>query len=220
MPDGGIVVISSCTNTKVPLPSDALVPAESLYAGEQHRRLMRGVYAFRRACSGIEFDLRIVSAGHGLVDAAALIGPYDATFSGVGTKKLTDDAERLRIPGDLASRLSKPYRLGLLLLGENYLRASTISTSWILGGPTIAFSSTAAAGRLADIHGLTCIRAGQDEARRFSCGLVGLKGEMAGRILEVLAERPELIDTFGRLSCQKILELIESPAETELEIAA
>ena len=100
----------------------------------------------------VELDLSIVSAGHGLVDAAALVGPYDATFSGVGSARLAEEAERLRIPGDLALRLSQPYKLGLLLLGTDYLRASTISTSWILGGPTIAFCSAVAARRLVDIR--------------------------------------------------------------------
>ena len=220
MPEAGILIVTSCTSTKVSLPSDALVPAESLYAGEQHRRLMRGVNRFRRAFPAIQLDLSILSAGHGLVEAAALIGPYDATFSGVGSKRLTEEAQRLRIPGDLAQRLNQPYKLGLLLLGTDYLRAATASTHLTLGGPTIAFCSAASARRLKGIPELTAVRAGTAEARRFSCGLVGLKGEMAGRMLEVLARMPELIDTVGRMSSEKILDLIDSPQKTDFQAAA
>ena len=220
MDEARVVVVTSCTNTKVPLGPDGLVPAESLYVGEQHRRLMRGVSAFRGACPNVELDLSIVSAGHGLVGADALVGPYDATFSGVGSARLEEEGERLRIPRDLGLRLSEPYKLGILLLGTDYLRASTISSAWTVGGPTIAFCSAASARRLKGIQDLTCVHAGRDEARRFSCGLVGLKGEMAGRMLELLAQASQMLDTFGRMSTDKILKLIDSPQKTDLQAAA
>ena len=43
---------------------------------------------------------------------------------------------------------------------------------------------------------------------------------MAGRMLEVLAHMPQLIDTVGRMSSKKILDLIDSPAKAELQTAA
>jgi cytoplasmic iron level regulating protein YaaA (DUF328/UPF0246 family) len=59
---------------------DIRSPAEDLYTGLQHQRLMRGIRAAREETS-IEVDLRILSAGYGLVSADQKLAPYEATFT-------------------------------------------------------------------------------------------------------------------------------------------
>lgn len=54
------VILTSCTSRKRRVPA----PAEDLYLGEQHVRLMRGVRAARTA--GHQVQVFIVSAHHGL----------------------------------------------------------------------------------------------------------------------------------------------------------
>ncbi len=52
-----------------------------MYTGWQHLYLMRGVDRLRRAFGDDFVDLRIVSAGYGLIAADREICPYDVTFS-------------------------------------------------------------------------------------------------------------------------------------------
>src|SRR3954462_10310412 len=96
-----VLVISSCTNQKRRLPRgtrepsmrdlqspeatkqlEALRPhrhaAESLYTGAQHAKLMEGIRAFRDSGNG-HLDLRIVSAGFGVLRSDQKVPPYNAT---------------------------------------------------------------------------------------------------------------------------------------------
>jgi hypothetical protein len=188
-----ILVITSCTGLKSIGPGDDPVPAERLYRGEQHRRLMRGVESFRAASPGWDLDLRIVSAGHGVVGGREPLGFYDESFAGVPAMEIERRAAARGIPATIAARLAKPYALGLLLLGDDYMRAASLRPETELGGPTLAFGGGALANRFAGSSSLEVVPAGKREARRFSCGLVGLKGELAGRLLGLLATRPDLV---------------------------
>src|SRR5262249_3663530 len=63
MPNRRMLIITTCTSKKATLSEDERVPAEQLYQGEQHRRLMGGVRALRAARPDRDLDLRILSAG-------------------------------------------------------------------------------------------------------------------------------------------------------------
>jgi len=56
-------------------------PASVMYTGKQHEYLMHGVDKLRRAYGHYFVDLRILSAGYGLIDEDRVICPYDVTFS-------------------------------------------------------------------------------------------------------------------------------------------
>jgi hypothetical protein len=187
-------VVSACTGAKIALVRGERVPAERLYAGQQHRRLMQGVDAFRASPTGHEgryvLDLWIVSAGHGLVRGSERLASYDATFAGMTRRNARAHAGRLRIAQSLRRLLSAPFSLALLLLGDDYVCAADLDNSLELGGPTLAFCGRRTAVRLRAISGLRTVLLGTAETRRFRCGLVGLKGEMAGRLLTRLAESP------------------------------
>lgn len=181
-----VLVVSSCTNSKRDTRGRHL-PAEQLYTGQQHKRLMRGVRAMREAHGPSSVDLRIVSAGFGLLRADEAIPTYDTTFSGMGARQLHAHANRLGIPTDLRQALREPYDLAIILLGEQYLKAAQLDAQTKLGGPTIALVGASVARKLPRLARLRPVVLGTQQTRDFACGLVGLKGEVAGRMLEALA---------------------------------
>ncbi len=212
-----ILVITSCTGEKVVSPADqltladfqqgqkfvrarekvlssGLVPAEALYTGLQHVRLMRGVGAVRSAV-GIDLDLCVLSAGYGLVDAKRPLAPYEATFAGMKRDDLQAWAQRLNVPQDIRHRLAQPFDVALVLLGEDYLAACNLDADIKLGGPAIFLCSAKTAKALPKLTNLHRVVVANAQAKTFACGLVGLKGEVVARVLERLAVDPgRLVD--------------------------
>ncbi len=170
-----------------------LTTAEDLYSGQQHVRLMRAVEALR---GDLDIDLHIVSAGYGLIDGQRKIAPYECTFTGRGKVDLKAWALQLGIPRAFRKLLAQPYDLGLLLLGDDYLAACDLDETVQLGGPTIAFCGRNTIKRLPAIKGLQAVGLSNPEAKRFSCGLVGLKGEVAARLLHNLAKKKTLLKSL------------------------
>lgn len=214
-----VLIISSCTSLKAVATGSERVPAERLYIGEQHRRLMRGVTAFRSAATGYATDLRILSAGYGLVRGSDLLRPYDASFSGLPRAELGQRAADLDVPASIKGALVEPHALALLLLGDSYTQAAALGSDVRLGAPTIAFGGAQLAQRLSGVEKLKIVPAGKSEARRFSCGLVGLKGELAGRLLERLATDPRLITRIAD-SGLDVLGMLDASPQEQLKVAA
>jgi hypothetical protein len=186
-----ILILSACTASKTPEAARGAVPAERLYTGQQHRRLMRGVGLYRKAGEPAgAVDLHIVSAGHGVVSAKERIGHYDATFAGMPRLQLRRQATRLRVPTSVSRLLAQPRKLSLLLLGESYLQAAHLSAASVLGAPTIVFTSPRGARLLPGVPRLHAVSLDNQDARRFSCGLTALKGELASRLLLRLESAP------------------------------
>lgn len=198
----GIVVVTSCTATKFEAPPNGkpggLRTAESLYAGQQHLRLMRGVRAYRRAGSPAgPLKLRILSAGHGLLASRATVTSYDATFQGLPREVIRARAADLDVPAKLGRLLRSPYRLALLLLGDDYLEAAGLDAVAAWGGPALALCGPRSGLRLKAIDELAVTTLSNSEARRFGCGLVSLKGELGGRALQSLAGTPDSLDELS-----------------------
>jgi len=213
-----ILVITSCTGEKLVEADGALTlddfqqggdhltqrerslrelmtSAETLYTGQQHVRLMRGVQAFRGRSREDgrtdSLDLWVLSAGYGLVPGNRKLAPYECTFQGMKSKDLRTWADRLGVPAAIRGLLAQPFDLALINLGDAYLEACHLGLDVTLGGPTILFCGTAAAKRLPRLDQLRFVTLSNPQAKRFSCGLVGLKGEVSGRLLERLAREPE-----------------------------
>jgi hypothetical protein len=212
-----ILVLTSCTSRKDLAASSGRLAAERLYIGEQHRRLMCGVRAVRNVPSGFDIDLRILSAGHGIVSGSRRLGIYDASFSGLGGPAIDAIAEQLRVRASLQRLLRREHLLTLLLLGEDYMRAAGIDSATVLGGPTIAFGGRWLMRRRDELP-LRVVPAGREEARRFSCGVIGLKGELAGRLLGLIAREPELVDRLADPDTD-ILAMLES-VHSDADLAA
>jgi hypothetical protein len=212
-----IRVITSCTGEKRHSPSDALTqddfrelgtpvfagketqfgqqccPAEQMYTGMQHQRLMRGVSAWRAARPSETLDLRVLSAGYGLIRGDRIIAPYECTFSTMRGKDLAAWAVHLQVPRDIRAVLAEPADLCLLLLGDKYQEACQWDAQMRLGAPTLLFCGQASAGKLPRLSHLHRIVVGNADTKRFSCGLVGLKGELGARVVEGLAKDPSLM---------------------------
>lgn len=198
-----ISVITSCTDTKVSrLPNQLTLedfmqgrehvalreseiagqslPAEYMYRGEQHVRLMRGVHAARQ--SGVEVRLWIVSAGYGLLSADTPIKPYNATFGDLSAEDARQWAVQLNLAQQVQEALAEPADCALILLGNAYLNVCGLDKVKEAPKATWALCGTGAVKRFSDA--IRPIPLTKQDTRRFRAGLVGLKGEVAAQILE------------------------------------
>lgn len=166
--------------------SKLLTPAEKMYTGQQHVRLMRGIEAIRKNAPEHTVDLWVLSAGYGLIPGHRPIAPYECTFTGMKKSILRSWADKLFVPGDVRNVLARPYDLGFILLGDLYLKACALDAKVTLGGPTLLFSGANVVPKLPQLQNLRKVALSNKEAKRFSCGLVGLKGEIASRVLNLL----------------------------------
>jgi hypothetical protein len=101
-------------------------------------------------------------------------------------------AKSLSIPTDVREVLARPFDLGLVLLSNDYLAACELyskkpHSGVTLGGPTLFLSSRSAAAGLRALPNARVVTLGNAEARRFSCPLVSLKGELGNRVLSMFA---------------------------------
>lgn len=170
-----------------------LTPARELYTGQQHVRLMRGVGASARSGSDISVDLYIASAGYGLVEGSRQLAPYEATFQGMKRADLRKLAQRLDLPQQVHTRISQPFDLIVILLGDDYLDACQITADTAFGGPALILCGREAATKLPSSDTVRIVTLANADAKRFSCGLVGLKGELASILLQDLADDPSLL---------------------------
>lgn len=209
---GTILVVSSCTATKLQIPDGRQLRAESLYAGQQHMRLMRGVDDYRNAGQPVgELRFSILSALYGLQPSGRRVSSYDYSFSGLPITTVQRLGREKNVPENLRKLLRKPFDFGLLLLGDLYLRACDLDAELELGGPLLSFCSPAAARRIPAIEGLRTISLTNREARRFSCGLTSLKGELGGRLLSQLASDPGSLTGFISPRADVLRQLEKNP---------
>ena len=231
-----VVVITSCTGEKAVTHERALTledfkggeeavrarevdlaalvtPAEAIYTGQQHVRLMRGVRAVREEKNGgIDIDLHVLSAGYGLIPADRRVAPYECTFQGMKKNELRTWADQLNVPGDVRQLLAQPHDLALILLGDPYLEACQIDDTVQLRGPTLVFCGTRIARKLPALKNMRVITMNNKEAKRFSCGVIALKGEMGARVLEELAHNPTFLQRL-KDEDENVLDLLERDNE-------
>lgn len=225
-----ILIITSCTGEKEYAPDNQLtledfrkgpehvrarerqlkamlMPAGEIYTGEQHARLMRGVKAARE--SGIDCTVGILSAGYGFIPEDRVVAPYECTFATMKTQELKSWAAHLKSPDGFRSAVSAPYDFALILLGDNYLKACALDAGVKLGGTTLLFAGQGPAKKLPRIPNLRVVTLSNPEAKRFSCGLVGLKGELAARLLKMIAADPGLVQRL-KDPATDVLALLDS----------
>lgn len=232
-----ILILTSCTGEKQHAPAGQLtkhdfltlherekfraieerlahyrLPAEEMYTGLQHVRLMRGVRAFREKARKGSVDLRIVSAGYGVIKGTRKIVPYECTFQGMKKKELIEWSDHLRIPQEIRKVLATPYDFGLVLLGDSYLGACQLDDQVHLGGPTLFLCGSAVSKRFPSIPHARTVVLTNNETKRFSCGLVGLKGEVASRLLTKISEN---IRVFPVLVSGDVLSALDGSITSE-----
>jgi hypothetical protein len=167
-------------------------PAATMYTGWQHVYLMRGVDKLRRAFGDDFVDVRILSAGYGLIEAERPICPYDVTFSSMGKAEARAWAQHRHVPSDVRAAL-QDVKVAIFLLGSRYLDAIHPPIPARNGQRLIFLAAPSEASRLAGA-GVVTVAAGKSEATRYRSGLVALKGKMFEHFAEALAGQRELFD--------------------------
>ena len=179
--------------------------AGEMYTGQQHLRVMRGLQKLRQA--GLSVDLKIVSAGYGLLNENTLIVPYEMTFIGMRKKEYQTWAQHLKLSE--ITQYMRLYDLVLVLLGKEYLRAIDFGVQFQHKGILIFISAAGAIEHIPTGPDIYTIALNNQTASRLGAGLVSLKG----RILELI----------GIAVSQKGTEFIEkimARPETLLELIA
>jgi hypothetical protein len=239
-----IVVVTSCTGEKLFAPdnqliqndfrldkhdfhvreaklSESILPAEIMYTGQQHKRLMRGIRELRET-GEFDIDLRIVSAGYGLINGDQLIAPYECTFQNMSMREISEWSDYLRIPTAIQKLFQQQADLILVALGEQYLRALKLNDSTSFTSPIVFFCSPSTTKRIprGDTNCLRIVQLSSEHAKRFHCGLVGLKGELVGRILRRLAKEGEPLWDLLMNTQEDLLALLDEPAPVKSPKAA
>jgi hypothetical protein len=202
-----ILIISSCTGKKAFSMPNALsindfksgseklhskeeelrrymLPAELMYTGQQHVRLMEGINYF----GAQNIDLYVISAGYGLINSKKEIAPYNTTFTGMRKSCLNKWSQELNIPKDFSKLLLARYDLALILLGEKYLEACLLSPHMLLHSPTFLFCGQKVKQKFSDYENLKLLSINRLDCKRFSCPQIGLKGEVAKIFLKKLKD--------------------------------
>lgn len=215
-----VVVVTSCTGTKEANPERALtledfrqgrehvaqrerelsvflMRAADLYRGQQHVRLMRGIRAARdtslKSMAALSVELWILSAGYGLVSEDEIIAPYRCTFQEMTANALRQWSTTRGIGLQFRRVLAQPYDLAIVLLGGLYLKACALDGSVKLGGLTLLFCGARTASMLPTLAHLRSVVLTNKNTRDFRCGQVGLKGEIAARLLTRLSADNNMI---------------------------
>jgi uncharacterized protein DUF6884 len=208
-----LVVISSCTGDKaVKSPSLTMDdfcdaerlaeserrfapsqrPAASMYTGFQHVYLMRGIAALQTALGPAGVDLRIVSAGYGLIRSDRRICAYDVTFNDMSRGEARAWAQQLGVPQEVREAI-RDADLAIFLLGSRYLDAIEPPIVGHGSKRLVFLAKPSEATRLAG-GGVVTVPAGKDQASRYGSGLVALKGKMFELWAKAVANTPELLE--------------------------
>ncbi len=203
---GHIRVITTCTSRKVALETEfdhaalpgmeahLTLPAERLYAGGQHRRLMVGIDALR---DQFRVDLWVISARAGLITGDEELAPYDESFSGLPTGRVREQADRLGIATDLRRLVAEPCMLTILLAGNDYFDAARLDEPADWASPTLALVSPSRAARIPIHPNLRPLVVGQTLAREWSLPLTLLKGEVVRRVFFDLGRGARTVESVA-----------------------
>jgi hypothetical protein len=181
----------------------SLVPAEDLYRGQQHVRLMRGVEMARALNHRV--SVSIVSAGYGLVSGDEPLASYECTFQGMPARERRAWARRLALAEQVESALIRESDAAVVLMGDDYIDACQVLGKIRVGAPTAILCGAKTALRIEPSPNVHVVALTENDTRRFACGLVGLKGEVASRLLAHLATHS---DGVAHLGSPRLLDLL------------
>ncbi len=201
-----ILVITSCTGEKLYKPDNQLVfddfqhsdilkqrekelsdyktSASEMYTGSQHLALMNGIKEYRS--KGGEIDLCIISAGYGLLSEETLIVPYEVTFNTMDSFAIKRWARQLKITQNLQEKIEN-YDLIFFLLGDKYLQAVEWPLNLQENQKTLFFAGGSSKSRLLNWKNYCVLTIGENEAKEFKYGLIGIKGYLFAQLLKRVA---------------------------------
>lgn len=212
-----VLIVTSCTGEKRFSPENQLtqddfrtaktlkarekelkefaLPAAEMYTGMQHLRLMEGVQLLRAQLpkSVATFDLKIVSAGYGLIDEDRMIVPYEVTYNTMKNPELDDWAQKQKIHDDLV-KILPDYDFVFFLLGDKYLRACRLPFEvekrqqyfFFTSGTTLKYFPK-------NDNQYWRLELSNADAKSFGYGLVGLKGFLFKKLAELFVKNHQLL---------------------------
>lgn len=220
------LVVTSCTGEKKFHPQNQLLQSDfenksslqdrekelaefqcsagEMYTGMQHLRLMEGIQSLRKELGEDIVDLCIVSAGYGLINESRVIVPYEVTFNTMNASGISEWSQKLGIHEDLSDYV-REYDLVFFLLGDKYLRAVALPLENTKPDQKIlVFASGTSRKMIPYQEPYYFIEVGQEDAKSFSYGLVGLKGYLFkllsqdivtsnGGLLEKIYQDPSIV---------------------------
>jgi len=241
---GKILIVTSCTKDKdIPdgvSPQQALSPerlwdertdnrverdfgdleqhrvaAGKLYRGRQHLQLMQGVDTLRQAFGHAVVDVKIISAGFGLVDEEQLLPLYNATFADQPSAKILTIAQRLGIPQAVDQLVQEQYDCAFFLLGENYLLSIGLPFAHTPSFPCLFLSGPSSHKRIPRRMPYRFVRVGQDDSIAFSYNLVGLKGQLfklfADQIIDPDPRTPSMLLSRDASKAERLQSFFANP---------
>lgn len=188
------------------------LPAAQMYTGQQHVRLMEGIRAVREIeSSPLSVELFILSAGYGLIAEDRQIAPYECTFNSLSAGQSEELMQRTGSVERFHEMVQQPSDLNLILLGNSYLRFLNISSSLRVASPTLFIAGKNTAERLLEVPMVQTLSLTNYDAQRFSCGMVGLKGEIASRMLRRLSMDTSVVPKLLNNPRNVLDELVDLP---------
>lgn len=198
-----ILVITSCTGEKLYKPDNQLVlddfmdiemlgkrenelimfqtTAGEMYTGSQHLALMNGIKEYRK--QGGQIDFGVLSAGYGLLMENDLIVPYEVTFNAMNSQQIKNWSRQQKITEDLQEKI-KSYDLIFFLLGDKYLQAIEWPLEISSQQRVIFFAGTSSKVRVLNWDRYHLLAIGEEEAKEFRFGLIGIKGYLFAHLLK------------------------------------
>ncbi|MDY6785793.1 MAG: hypothetical protein SW833_25120 [Cyanobacteriota bacterium] len=168
--------------------------AGQMYAGLQHLRVMEGVSILRKALGNECVDVAILSAGYGLISEHQEIIPYEVTFNTFRQSREVDEwANFLEIHERFEKKIAS-YELVFVLLGNKYLRSLSLPVTTRENQTVIFLASKSSASAIPILAARTFIMPlTLAEAKRYSYGLVGLKGFLLKQFAWGASQNPDAI---------------------------
>ncbi|MFW5795389.1 MAG: DUF6884 domain-containing protein [Bacillota bacterium] len=190
------LIITSCTSSKIEAPINSLKKSDfankneyckkikqlnsykamNLYTGRQHLHLKEGVSLLKESFENEKFDVKIVSAGYGLINENKKIYPYNVSFSNMKAKEIDEWAKKLRIREDLDKAI-KDYKLIIFLLGTKYLRALRLPLDNVDTSQRLIFLASKTSKRfIPSSKEYIFLEVSQNDASLYGKNLIELKG--------------------------------------------
>lgn len=171
------------------------LPARGLYAGRAYRHSITAIERFEDIRPDLPLQLKIASAGYGIVDAEDLLVPYEATM-GMNSREWSARGKRLGMPS-ATQALIESTPLTLIALSQPYATGCSLATL----EPTHGRAFVIGAGRASPSTRIQAVAAGRREAR----ALGTTEREVASKVLA------SLLDLIARHGLEVVRDLPPDP---------
>ncbi|MBO3459109.1 hypothetical protein G7B40_011880 [Aetokthonos hydrillicola Thurmond2011] len=195
--------------------SEFACPAGQMYTGLQHLRVMEGINILRGCLGEKAVDLKIISAGYGLISEDEVIVPYSVTFNSMKSDEISSWADILKIHENF-ERAVIGYNLIFVLLGDKYLRALKLPIETAPNQTFIFLASNKSINHIYSKAKHEVLTLSNADASRFGCALVGLKGQILKLIAAKIRKTPDLLETL--YNQPEILEHFLENQSNQLEL--